>query len=159
MSGDAGEMTPDDRLGEEPTRPLPVETDRTPTGPTEPVVAPHVPIADVATAPLDPVAAPIAGARRERPRALTGGLVSAVAVLGIVVIVVLTMYFQGRDPVPVSTPFPSQSPSITVSPPPTEAPAPAEPPSDTPSEPTPEPTPTPLPTDPPAPDPTVTPPA
>ena len=153
-SGNAENMTPDDRPGEEPTKPLPVEPDHTPPGPNTPVVAAHVPVADVATAPLDAV--PGMGTRPARPRALTGALIASVAVLGIAVIVVLSSYVQGQVPIPALTPIPSPSSSITLTPGTTDVPAPSDPPSDQPGDPTPEPTSTPLPTDPP-PDPTPTP--
>jgi hypothetical protein len=151
-------MTPDDPTGEGPTQPLPIEPDAG-ASPTEPVVAPHVPVADLSTAPLDPVDTPAAAASRDRSRALTWGLIAAVLLFGIAVIVVLTMYFQGQEPGPTLSPAPSLSP--TVSPTPSEvAPAPGD---DAPSEapveppPAPEPTPTPEPTVPPDPDPTGTP--
>lgn len=154
-SGQSGAMTPDDRPGEEPTRPLPVDPEQTETGPTQPLIASHVPVADIATAPLDPVE----GVRRrsDGPRALTWGLIAAVVLLGIAVIVVLTLYFQGRDPAPVLSPLPSSSPTVTI--PPSEGPSVDVPqtPEDDSGEPTTEPTTPPEPTDPPDPDPTETP--
>ena len=141
-------MTPDegpDRDG--PTKPLPVDPE---SSATEPMVAPHVPVADVSTAPLGPVAV----ARTGRSRALMGVLIAAVVLLGITLIVFLTMYFQGQ-PTPALTPSPLPSTSPTVTTPPTE-PAPVDEPSEEP-EPEPEPTTPPEPTDPPDPDPTETP--
>ena len=46
---------------DEPTKPLPQDP-----GPTEPIIAPHVPVANLSTAPLDPVGA---GARSRDPAA------------------------------------------------------------------------------------------
>jgi hypothetical protein len=143
-------MEPDDPVDPDgPTKPLPVEP-----GPTEPMIAPHVPIADVSTAQLDPVAP--AG----RPHRSPGSwwLVAAVAVLGVVLIVVLTMLWgNAPTPTPTVTPTPESTPTFTV--PPTEGPPVDVPetPEDAPDEPAPEPTTPPEPTDPPDPDPTETP--
>ena len=140
-------MTPDDRPDPDgPTKPLPVDPE---SSATEPMVAPHVPVADVSTAPLGRVAV----ARTGRSRALMGALIAAVVLLGIILIVFLTLYLQGQ-PAPALTPSPLPSTSPTVTTPPTE-PAPVEPTEE--PEPEPEPTTPPEPTDPPDPDPTETP--
>jgi hypothetical protein len=141
-------MTPDDRAGDQPTKPLPQDP-----GPTEPIIAPHVPVANLSTAPLDPVGAAGPLARPGRSRAGLWGLGAAVRVLGVVLIVVLTM-FLGDRPTPVVTPTPSTTPTVTA--PPTEGPTVDVP--ETPEEqPEPGPTTPPEPTDPPDPDPTGTP--
>jgi hypothetical protein len=144
-------MTPDDRPGEEPTKPLPVDP-----GPTEPIIAPHVPVANLSTAPTDPVGAAAPLAPRDRSRAFMWGLVAAVALLGILLIVILTV-FLGDPPTPAVTPTPSSTPSVAPSPSqlPPEEEAPSEEPQ--PPPPAPEPTTPPEPTDPPDPEPTGTP--
>ena len=143
-------MTPDDRPGaEEPTKPLPVEP-----GPSEPIVAPHVPVADLSTAPLDPIEPPTA--RSDRSRVLTGGLLAAVLLLGATAIAFLILYLQDAEPAPALAPTPSSSPTVTV--PPSEAPTSGgEAPSEEPAPPAPEPTTPPEPTVPPVPEPTGTP--
>ncbi len=142
-------MTPDNRPGEDPTKPLPVDP-----GPTEPIVAPHVPIANLTTAPLDPVGAAGPLTPRDRSRTFTWVLVAAVAALGVLLIVILTA-FQGDPPTPAVTPTPSTTPSVTPSP--AEAPPEQEPPGEEPVPPAPEPTTPPEPTVPPDPEPTGTP--
>ncbi len=149
-------MTPDDRPGaDEPTKPLPVDPDTPAAAPTEPMVAAHVPVVDVSTAELDPVGPTTAASRPDRSRGLTWALIAAVALLGITVIVVLTMFMQNDPPAPGLTPTPSSSPTVTT--PPAEAPTPDEEPEEEPVEPEPEPTTPPQPTEPPAPEPTGTP--
>ncbi len=142
-------MTPDDLAGDQPTKPLPQDP-----GPTEPIVAPHVPVADLSTAPLDPVGAAGALVPRDRSRAFIWGLVAAVAVLGILLIVILTV-FLGDQPTPAVSPTPTSSPSVSTSP--SELPPADDTPSEAPEEPAPEPTTPPEPTDPPDPEPTETP--
>jgi hypothetical protein len=146
-------MTPDDPVDHDgPTKPLPVDPA---PGATEPMVAAHVPVADVSTAPVGPVdpAAP------SRSRGLTAGLVTTAALLGVAAIALLTLYLQDDRPTPALTPspIPSSSPSVTI--PPVDTPTTDDPPSEEPVDPAPEPEPTtpPEPTDPPDPEPTETP--
>jgi hypothetical protein len=142
-------MTPDDQAGDQPTKPLPQDP-----GPTEPIIAPHVPVANLSTAPLDPVGAADPLARPGRSRAFMWALIAAVLVLGVLLIVVLTN-FVGDPPAPAVTQTPSPTPTLTVTPsegPPIDVP---ETPED--DEPEPAPTTPPEPTDPPDPEPTGTP--
>jgi len=150
-------MTPDDRSGsDDPTKPLPVESNGSiEPGPTEPLIAPHVPVADVSTAELGPVAAVGGAARPDRSRALAAGLIAAVVLLGITGIVFLILYLQNGEPTPALTPTPSTS--LTVTPLPTEGPPVDVPETPEDDEPEPEPTTPPEPTEPPDPDPTETP--
>ena len=171
LSRHAGQMTPDERAGaDDPTKPLPIDPDITADpsaepGVTEPMVAPHVPVASVSTEPLDPVPAggapaTTAGARPDRSRAVTGALIAATALLGIAVIVFLTLYLQNNSPAPALTPSPSSTPTLTTPPtegPPVDVPETPEDAPDEPDEPAPDPTTPPDPTDPPDPDPTETP--
>jgi hypothetical protein len=153
-------MTPDDRAGaDDPTKPLPVDPDiANDPGPTEPMVAAHMPVATVSTEPLDPVAGG-PGTRPDRSRALMWGLIAAVLLLGVGVIVVLSFYLGNDRPTPALSPTPSTS--LTVTPLPTEGPPVDVPetPEDEPDEPAPQPTTPPEPTEPPDPEPTETPPA
>ena len=147
--GNADEMNPDDTGADGPTQPLPLGP-----GPTEPIIAPHVPVANLSTAPLDPVIP--ATARSGRSRALTGGLLAAVLLLGATAIAFLILYLQDAEPAPALAPTPSSSPTVTV--PPSEAPTSGgEAPSEEPAPPAPEPTTPPEPTVPPVPEPTGTP--
>ncbi len=150
-------MTPDERPDDGPTKPLPVDPAIDP-GPTEPIIAPHVPVANLSTAPTDPVGAAAPVAARDRSRAFTWGLVAAVALLGILLIVILTL-FLGDPPTPAVTPTPSSTPSVAPSPSqlPPEEEAPSEEPQPQPPPPAPEPTTPPEPTDPSDPEPTGTP--
>jgi hypothetical protein len=84
-------MTPDDPAGDLPTKPLPQEPGAVAPdpGPTEPIIAPHVPVADLSTAPLTPAGAPAAA--RGPSRLGMWALVGMIAVLGIAVIVIGTL--------------------------------------------------------------------
>ena len=140
-------MTPDERAGDQPTKPLPQNP-----GPTEPIIAPHVPVANLSTAPLEPVGAAGPPARSGPPRGFLWALVAAVLVLGVLLIVILTI-FLGDPPTPAVTPTPSPTPTLTVTPsegPPVDVPETPE------EQPEPEPTTPPEPTDPPDPDPDPT---
>lgn len=142
-------MTPDDRAGDQPTKPLPQDP-----GPTEPIIAPHVPVANLSTAPLDPVGAAAPLARSGSSRGFMWGLIAAVAVLGVLLIVILTIFLGDNAPTPAVTQTPSPTPTLTV--PPSEGP-PVDVPETPEDQPEPEPTTPPEPTDPPDPDPTGTP--
>lgn len=83
-------MTPDDVAGDNPTLPLPLEpgAGAPGSGATEPIVAPHVPVADLSTAPLEPATAAPAG--RAPSRLGMWALIGVIAVLGIGVIEFIT---------------------------------------------------------------------
>ena len=142
-------MTADD----EPTKPLPADLSGVPASaeaPTEPLIAPHVPVADVSTTELSALTQPVAprGRLGAGVLAVVGGLAGA-AVIGTVLLLTLTP----RGGAPASDPSPSPSTTVTVDtaddsdgsdapapPPPPPPPAEPTPEPTTPSEPTPEPT-------------------
>jgi len=150
-------MTPDDPAGDLPTKPHPQEPGAAAPdpGPTEPIIAPHVPVADLSTAPLAPAGAPVAA--RGPSRLGMWALVGMIALLGIAVIVIGTLWLQSNDPAPVSTGTPTPSVSVTPSATPTDDGDDDAPPSEAPVDPGPAPTTPPEPTEPPDPDPTGTP--
>lgn len=139
-------MTRDD----DPTQPLPAAAGDAPkdAAATEPLVAPHVPIAQPATVEAATVApASVAPRRDASKRVLIVGLTATAAAL--TAVVVLSTMPKG-EPVPLESSTPSVSPTPSA-PPETDVatdPAPAPPPVDpvpepTPTVPAPEPTPTP----------------
>jgi hypothetical protein len=153
-------MTRDD----EPTKPLPTADTPTEvmTAPgevapeaTEPIIAPHVPIAEVRTADL-PTVSSEPTVRRRGAGWLLGvlGTLAAAAVIGSIVALIIV---TGGPPTPAPTTSVSPSPAATVATDPDPEPATpvAPPPPPDPGEPTPEPTPTTEPT--PEPTPTETP--
>jgi hypothetical protein len=100
-------MTRDD----DPTQPLPA-ADSTPgqpdAVPTEPMVAPHVPVANVATDDVPMAApAPVPGRNSGVRRMLLVGLSAAVA--AVIAVLVLSTLPRGEAPAPVD----STSPTIT----------------------------------------------
>jgi hypothetical protein len=137
-----------------PTRPLPESSPGSASAsaetPTE-QFAPHVPVADVATAPMDPVVAP---ATTRPQRAMWPWVLLAVVLLGAIVAIVVGMNLDtGNQPLaPASS---SPTPSVTTTGPvpapdatvpetpdqtPDEPPPTQEPTTPPPSDPTPEPT-------------------
>jgi len=159
-------MTRDD----DATKPLPAaeEPAVVPDTPTEPLIAPHVPVADVGTAQLDAAAVPPAPARRTGRTGLALLLIP-VGVLAVVAALALGGgLFRGGAPVvePSDSPVPTESNPASEDPadqapadqPPPGEPAPADPgpapapeppapteppvePTEPPVEPTPQPTP------------------
>lgn len=133
-----------------PTRPLPDPA----SAPTE-QFAPHVPVADLSTAPLDPVAGPSAASTApERPRrAIWPWVLLAVVLLGALIAIVVGMNLdQGDHPLTPASPSASPTPSVTATTPAPDAtipetpdqapddPPPTQEPTTPPTDPTPEPT-------------------
>jgi hypothetical protein len=146
-------MTRDD----DPTQPLPAAdgTAGPPDAvPTEPMVAPHVPVADAGTADvaaMEPVPAASTGSGVRR--AIVVGL-SALAAAVIAVLLLSTLP-RGEAPAPVESSSPPASPSPSVTVPEVDDGTDSEP--DPPDEPEPDPEPTPEPTPEPDPEPEPTP--
>jgi hypothetical protein len=141
---------------DDPTQPLPAAdgaNGQPDAVPTEPLVAPHVPVADPGPAEVPVASAPLpatgGGARR---MVILGLSVLAAAVVGVLLLSTLP---RGEAPTPVDSSSPPVSPSPSVSVPPVDdgsdpSPEPPPPPPSEPSptptpEPEPEPTPTPTP--------------
>ncbi len=144
-------MTRDD----DPTQPLPTATSPDAPGeatPTEPLIAPHVPVADVGTAEMTTMAPAPVPPRSGARRIIVVGL-SAVAA-AVIAVVLLSTLPRGETPAPVDSSSPPATPSPSVSeetvddgtdpapPPPPVEPAPEPTPT---TEPTVEPTPAPTP--------------
>jgi hypothetical protein len=135
--------------GDEPTQPLSA-ADRpgVPEAPTEPLVAPHVPVADVTTAQMSTLAP------AERPRGSGAKRLAIVGVVSVVAAIVAVLTIGGLQRGGVPAPAESTAPPAAPSPstpaddpgPVVEEPAPVDP---TPEEPAPTPEPT-APTEPPA---------
>lgn len=144
-------MTPDDA----PTKPLPAVgvQNEAAAAPTEPLIAPHVPVANVATAEVASMApAPVSGQGRWAKRVLIVGLTAAAT--AVIAVLALSGLQRGGIPVPGDSSAPPAAPSPStpeenadVVTDPEPPPPPAEPsPEPTPSvEPTVEPTPLPTP--------------
>jgi hypothetical protein len=142
-------MTRDD----DPTQPLPAAPDQSTVpidgAPTEPIVAPHVPIADVQTAELSAYAPDAPGRSRGASVVLT--VVVGIAAAAFVGAILATIFTRGGVPVPGPSSSMTPSPGVTVAIDPDADPAS---PSDQPDPPAVEPTPEPTATDVPTPDPT-----
>lgn len=148
-------MTRDD----DPTQPLPAadgSAEQADSAPTEPMVAPHVPVADLGTDEMADLPAPIPRRSSGVKRILIVGL-SAVAA-AVVGVLLLSTLPRGEAPTPVESSSPPVAPSPTVSDGGDDRgpdPAPVPPPQPEPDpEPEPEPTQTPEPTVEPTPEPT-----
>lgn len=144
---------------DDPTKPLPASDQPTPSAdqPTEPlgvepadvdsvtdapVIAPHVPVADVRTAQLD-AAAPPPPRRPRADRVLIGVLIAVVAVGAVVFALALfgPLLSRGGTPLTPESPSPTPTPTVEVETP--IDPSPDEPdPGPEPEEPAPTPEPT-----------------
>jgi hypothetical protein len=148
-------MTRDD----DPTQPLPA-ADGTPgqpdAVPTEPMVAPHVPVANVATDDVPMAApAPVQGRSGGARRMLIIGLSAAVA--AVIAVLLLSTLPRGEAPAPVDSSSPSIAPSPVESDGTSDGGTDTEPDPEPEPEPEPEPDPEPTPTEEPEPEPTPTP--